>query len=132
MNSVLLKLLRIVGIYATIICLFLLIGFIAKIDLAIFLEPFKYIILFDLIHFYVLDSGKEVFTPQRGMIAFGVNIVLISTAHFLALLPQKESLRKALNSSQCNRFMVHIVFADDAIRSCGRRIITRNIASEIL
>lgn len=96
MKSVLLKLLRIVSIYVTIIFLFLLIGLIAKIDLAIFLEPFKYIMLFDLIHFYVLDSGKEVFTPQRGMIAFGVNIVLISTAHFLALLPRKASLRKAL------------------------------------
>ena len=96
MKSDLVKLVKIVGIYATILCLFFVFGLIARLELAIFLEPFKYIILFDFIHFYVLESGKEVFTPEREMIAIGVNIVLIMTAHFLALLPRKVNLRKAL------------------------------------
>ena len=96
MKSDLLKLVKIVGVYATIICLFFAIGLITKLEIAIFLEPFKYIILFDLVHFYVLDSGKEVFTPEREVIAICINIFLIITTHFLALLPRKATLRKAL------------------------------------
>lgn len=97
MKRALVSTLKLMAIYAVLSALFSFIIH-GNVDLADWLEPFKFIVLFDLIPIegFIQSNGVYRESPTREIICIVLNISLMFFAHFLSFLVKREWLRKTL------------------------------------
>ena len=93
MKRALVKTVKLMAIYA--VFSFILHG---NVDLAYWLEPFKFIVLFDLISIEGFNRTDGVYreSPTREFICIVLNISLMFIAHYLSFLVKRDWLRRTL------------------------------------
>lgn len=89
--------LKLMAIYAVLSAFFSFIIH-GNVDLADWLEPFKFIVLFDLIPIEGFNQTDGLYreSPTREIICIVLNITLMFFAHFLSFIVKRNWLRKTL------------------------------------
>jgi len=116
MKRALVKTIKLVAIYAVLSALFSL--FIhGNFDLSDWLEPFKFIVLFDLIPIEGFNRTDGVYreSPTREFICIVVNIALMFFAHYRSFLVKREWLRRTLVIISSTVFIAWYLFITYAL-----------------
>lgn len=96
MKASLVKTVRIMLVYASIILVLATLGFIENMEFNFWLIPFNMIIIYDLIMEYPYAFSTPPEEGNREIIALLINVILISLLHFLAFLPKRTWIRRTL------------------------------------
>ena len=116
MKKSIVKTTKLMAIYAVLSALF---SFIinGNMDLADWLEPFKFIVLFDLIPIEGFNQTDGIYreSPIREFVCIVLNITLMFFAHFLSFLVKKEWLRKTLVIISSTVFIAWYLFVTYAL-----------------
>ena len=97
MKRALVKTIKLMAIYAVLSALFSFIIH-GNVDLADWLDPFKFIVLFDLISIEGFNRTDGVYrgSPTREFVCTVINIALMFIAHYLSFLVKRDWLRRTL------------------------------------
>lgn len=116
MKRALVKTIKLMAIYAVLSALLSL--FIHRnFDLAYWLEPFKFIVLFDLIPIEGFNQTDGVYreSPTREFVCTVVNIALMFIAHYGSFLVKKDWLRRTLVIISSTVFIAWYLFITFAL-----------------
>jgi hypothetical protein len=111
-----LKTIKLMAIYSVLSVLFSFIIH-GNVDLADWLEPFKFIVLFDLIPIEGFNQSDGVYreSPTREIICTVLNIALMFIAHFLSFHVKRDWLRKTLVIISSTVFIAWYIFITYAL-----------------
>ena len=116
MKRALVKTIKLMAIYAVLSAVF---SFIinGNVDLVYWLEPFKFIVLFDLIPIDGFNQTDGVYreSPTREFVCTVVNIALMFIAHYLSFLVKREWLRRTLIIISSTVFIAWYLFITYAL-----------------
>lgn len=99
MKASLVKTVRIMLVYASIILILATFGLIENMELNFWLIPFNMIMIYDLLTEYPYAFSSPLEEGNREILALLINILLISMLHFLAFLPKRKWIRRTLTAA---------------------------------
>lgn len=99
MKARLLKTVRIMLVYTSIILILSIVGLIENMEFNFWLIPFNMIIIYDLLTDYPYAFSSPPEEGNREIMALFINFILISMLHFLAFLPKRTWLRRTLTAT---------------------------------